>query len=71
MSGVAGVSRGRSPTSVVGVSPVAGWCTQQWYLIWTVQCYMSVIITVVALYVWTIASHMTDFLALKAHIIIA
>ena len=69
-SGVAVTSRGRSPTPVVGVSPVAGWCTWWEYLIWAVHGDMSIIITVVAPYVWAVACHMTDFLALKAPIII-
>ena len=69
-SGVAVMSRGRPSTSVIGVSPVVGWCTWWWYLIWAIHGYMSIIITVIALYVWAIACHMANFLALKTPIII-
>ena len=66
------MSRGGSSTPVIGVSPtVAGWCTRWWYLIWAIHGDMSIIITVVALYVGAIACHVTNFLALKTPVIIA
>ena len=55
---------------VNGVSPVVFQCARWWYLIWAVHGNMSVIITVIALYVRAIVCHMDDFLTLKTPLII-
>ena len=70
-SGMTGLSRGGSPIPVPVVSSVVGWCAWWWYLVWTAHCYMSVIITIIAAYVWAIASHMANLLALETPVVIA
>ena len=70
-SGVTGSPRGGSPIAVPVVSSVMGWCTRWQYLVWAVHCYMSIIIAIIAPYAWTMASHVANFLALKAPIVIA
>ena len=70
MSGVAMMSRGGSIMPVIGGSSAACQCARWWYLIWAVYGNMSIIITVVVLYVGAIACHMANFLALKTPVII-
>ena len=70
MSGVAMTSRVGSIMPVISVRPVACQCARWWYLIRAVHGNMSIIITIVALYVGEIACHMANFLTLKASVII-
>ena len=55
---------------VGSVTSAVCWCAWWWYLIWAVHGNMSVIITVVALYMGAIMGHMASFLTLEALVII-
>ena len=55
---------------VAGVRPAVCQCTRWWYFIWAVHGNMTVIIAIIAPYVGAIACHMTNFLTLKAPVII-
>ena len=70
VSGMTMASRGGSPASVIGVSPVACQCTRWQYLVWAVHGNMSIIVTVVAPYMGAIACYMTNFLILETPVII-